>query len=132
MISLDVVGIERLDAGTAKISLGRKSPTTIYKNMAYLYLPWEMAKGIAIGEVWKVRPQALPVAEPQQQVGSPTAHLCMEAHEGWPYCSLLKGHIGNHMAYYVPLQLLREWPQSLVGETTLEMVEKVLERGEHQ
>jgi hypothetical protein len=62
MISLDVVGIERMNEDTAKITLGRKSPTTIYKNMAYLYLPWEMAKGITIGEVWKVRPQALPSA----------------------------------------------------------------------
>jgi hypothetical protein len=86
MISLDVVGIERLDAGTAKISLGRRSDTTIYKNMAYLYLPWEMAKGIRIGEVWKVRPQALPTVD---------ATL-------------------------------------VLGETTMEMVEKVLERGEHQ
>jgi hypothetical protein len=102
MISLDVVGIERLDEATAKIGLRRKSPTTIFTNMAYLYLPWEMAKGIAIGEVWKVRPQALPAVDPMTRRG-PTGEDAPEFAQN-----------------------------ALVGETTMEMVEKVLERGEHQ
>jgi hypothetical protein len=101
MISLDVVGIKRLDAGTAKISLGRKSDTTIYKNMAYLYLPWEMAQGIRIGEVWKVRPQALPTVDPMTR----------------------RGPTGEDVPEFADA--------ALVGETTMEMVEKVLERGEH-